>query len=268
MKDILVKELKTLKTREEKFNRLRELLQIIILKIIYDSNFSKNLVFTGGTALRILFDLKRFSEDLDFSLVNKKGYSLNKFITLLKRQLRHYMLEVDLKAKEEKTVHQLDIRFRHVLFDFHISDISQQKLFIKIEIDTKPPSGGNIEISLVQKLFFFTVTHFDLASLYATKLHACFFRKYTKGRDFYDLMWYLAKKIEPNYTLLNNAIRQTKGDKSIIINHNNFKKFLMDNLSKVNFKAVVKEVERFLPDKEELKYLNKNILISLVNKLW
>ena len=63
---------------------------------------------------------------------------------------------------------------------------------------------------MLNKEFLIGINHFDLPSLFAGKLHAVLCRKYTKGRDFYDLLWYLGKKIEPNYLLLNNALEQTQ----------------------------------------------------------
>jgi len=126
-----------------------------------------------------------------------------------------------------------------------LSNLPEQKVFIKIEIDTNPPSGYNTEVSLINKLFVFDVVHFDLPFLYATKIHACFFRKYVKGRDFYDLMWYLTKKVTPNYKLLNNAIAQTHKKGNISISSENFKEFLKTRLLKIDFAKVKKDVERF-----------------------
>lgn len=267
MIDILKKELQLFKSREEKFNHLREFLQVIILKIIYDAGFFKNIVFTGGTALRILFGLRRFSEDLDFSLVNREGYSLDKIHSILRRQLSQYNLETEIGIKDKRVVQELFIKFNRILFDMEISNLAGQKLLVKIEADTNPPQGGNVEISVVNKLLIFTITHFDLPSLYATKLHACFFRRYTKGRDFYDLLWYLTKGIEPNYTLLNNAIEQTHKGKIDIINKNNFKQFLLDNISKVDFIKIKHDVEIFLEDKSELKLLEREKIIGVIGKV-
>lgn len=146
-----------------------------------------------------------------------------------------------------------------------LSNISSQKLSISVEIDARPPEGWKTDISLISKTFVFTVTHYDLPSLYATKLHACFFRKYTKGRDFYDLVWYLGKKILPNFTLLNNAIAQTES-KRIVVTEKNFRDFLLERLGKVNFVKVREDVGRFLVDKGELKLLDREVIGQLLKK--
>lgn len=262
MIELLKKQIAQYPSREEKVNHLREFLQILILKIIFDLGYFKNLSFVGGTALRIIYDLRRFSEDLDFSLANDKNYDFHTFVEALKKQLENYALEVDIKCRDKNVVQNTDIKFKNLLNKLGISAIEEEKLFIKVEIDSSPPDGADSEISLVNKTYLFSIVHYDLPSLYATKLHACFFRKYTKGRDFYDLVWYLGKKIVPNFILLNNAIYQTRG-KQETVNSENFGKFLKDKLADVNFKDVKRDVERFLEDKTELKLLNKEMILKL-----
>ena len=138
---------------------------------------------------------------------------------------------------------------------------------IKLEIDTNPPKGSKLELSLVNEMtFVFTVTHFDLPSLFATKLHACFYRKYTKGRDFYDLIWYLGKKVTPNFTVLNNAIEQTQG-KNPKINQNNLTDFMLKHLKRIDFVQARHDVERFLLDKSELKLFDAEIISGIIKKM-
>jgi len=114
------------------------------------------------------------------------------------------------------------------------------------------------------KINVFTVTNYDIPSLYASKLHACFFRKCIKGRDFYDLIWYLGKKSIPNFVLLNNAIEQTE-HKRLNLNRENFNDFLMERLATIDFVKVKKDVERFIEDKNELKLLNKDLILKLIS---
>jgi len=264
MLDIIKRQIKLGLSEEEKVNQVREFLQIVILKIIYDLGLFKNIVFTGGTALRIIYGLRRYSEDLDFSLVNKKGYSFAHLGTGLKKELvDHYGFEVDFKSKGEKIVHSIDLRFNNLLFDLGLSSHKSEKLYVKIEIDSNPPVGGKTGLSLVNRDFVFTVTHFDLPSLFATKLHACFFRKYTKGRDIYDLIWYLGKKTMPNFELLNNAVLQTT-HKELGITQENLRDFLRDHIKKIDFSVAKKDVERFLVDKKELDLFKKDILLATI----
>lgn len=264
MLDIIKKQLDQRASREEQANQTREFLQMLILKIIYDLGYFKYLVFTGGTALRIIYGLQRYSEDLDFSLVHKKGYSFKHFFEELIKQLtQNYGFKVSHKARDQKTVHAVDLKFDDLLFDLGLSSHRPQKLYIKIEIDSNPPQGGITAISLVSRSFVFPVTHFDLPSLFATKLHACFFRRYTKGRDVYDLIWYLGKDLLPNFENLNHAIKQTQKE-SAIVTPQNFKEILLKHIDEIDFAAAQRDVERFLIDKSELRLFNRDILKKAV----
>lgn len=265
MVDLIKQQFKTGMTDEEKLNKVREFLQIVILKIIYDKGFFKNIAFVGGTALRILYELRRFSEDLDFSLINGKEYTFSALNSEVERSLKLYGLEVEANAKEKGAVHNVFLKFPGLLKNVGLSRLTSQKLSIKLEIDTRPPKGWVLETSLVNRVYLINIVHPDLASMFATKLHACLFRKYAKGRDFYDLIWYLTKKIAPNFVLLNNAIKQTQGE-DLGLSENNFKDFLSSRIEKVDFKAIQNDVQRFLEDKNELKLLTaetvKNLLIK------
>lgn len=263
MIDFIRKQLKPEWALEEKIHYTREFLQVLLLKILYDKEQFQYLAFVGGTALRLLYDLNRFSEDLDFCLVQKKGYSFSKLIQGVKADLVLYSLAVDLNVNEQKTVQNVMIRFRDLLYQLGLSPLRDQKLSIRLEIDNHPPRGGMTQVGLINRYFLFSVNHFDLASLFATKLHACFYRKYTKGRDFYDLVWYLGKKIKPNVLLLNNAVLQTE-KVSLGISEENFFDFLREWLEKVDFSVVRKDVERFLADKKELALINKETILSFL----
>jgi len=248
----------------EKLNRAREFLQLVCLKIMYDKGAFINLAFTGGTALRVIFGLRRFSEDLDFSLVEKKGYSFTELNTELLRGFSLNGFTVESKPKDKKNVHSTMLKFSGLLKEVGLLAMKNQKLSIKIEVDTNPPKGGHTVSTLVNKIYALNITHFDLPSLFATKLHACFYRKYLKGRDFYDFIWYLGKRVKPNILLLNNAITQTQG-KSPNIDDSNFKEYLLKNIEKIDFNQAKNDVEKFLEDKSELVLFNKKAICDTID---
>ncbi|MBN1404894.1 MAG: nucleotidyl transferase AbiEii/AbiGii toxin family protein [Candidatus Omnitrophica bacterium] len=248
---------------EKKINLLRELLQLLCLKILHDKSYFANMAFVGGTALRVLFDMKRFSEDLDFSLINNTHYDFTKMIKTLERELKSYALDVNIKNNASKTAQSSMLKFPELLNAVGLSNLKEQNVSIKLEIDSNPPDGWQIESSLINKTYVINITHLNLPSLYAAKLHACFFRRYTKGRDFYDMLWYLGKKIKPNYILLNNAIQQTHPSHGKI-NENNIKNFLLEKIKKIDFDTVKKDVGRFLEDKNELKLLDGTVISKAV----
>jgi predicted nucleotidyltransferase component of viral defense system len=264
MLDVIRKIVSGTPSRDAKIHSAREILQVLVLKILYDKGYFKNLAFVGGTALRLLYGLRRFSEDLDFSLVNTEGYEFDSLVSSVVRELEKWGLSLESKTSIDGIVQTVMLKFENILFDLGLSNHREQKLFIKLEIDSNPPKGWTTEMSLINKHFVFAVTHFDIPSLYATKLHACFFRKFVKGRDFYDLLWYLGKREFPNFELLNNAVEQTESCKSTV-DAENFKTFLTERLSGIDFGTVRKDVERFVEDKNELRLLDTDLILELVN---
>ena len=250
----------------EKLNRTREFLQIMALKNLSDQDAFSNVAFVGGTALRVLYDLRRFSEDLDFSLVSGKGYDFEKMMAKMQRYFELNNLPVESKPKIDKTVHSAFIKFPGLPKELGLGAFAAQKLAIKLEVDTNPPKGWQTANTTLNKTYIFNVTHFDLPSLFATKLHACFFRKYIKGRDFYDLVWYLGKKIKPNLDLLNNAIEQTEGN-NIGLTEKTLPNFMLQRLEKVDFSAAVKDVQRFVEDDKELRIINRDAIQALIKNL-
>jgi hypothetical protein len=267
MIEVLKQQINSSMQPEEQLNRIREFLQIMVLKNLSDQNAFDNIAFTGGTALRILHDSRRFSEDLDFSLVNAKAYDFKILTAGLVRHFRLNNLAADCKPKAEKTVHSVFLKFPGILKELGLGAFAEQKLSIKLEVDTNPPKGGLLTETTLNKTYIFSVKHFDLPSMFATKLHACFFRKYTKGRDFYDLVWYLGRKVSPNLELLNNAIRQTE-KKAMYVTIADLKDFLLTRLERVDFNAAVADVRRFIMDENELRVINKDSLRSLVSGMY
>ena len=263
MKDLIKQDLEKVTQPQFKKLALGEFLQHLVLQSLYRNNAFKNITFTGGTALRLLYHTNRYSEDLDFSLTNKGNVDLNKLLKNIQTDLKLQNIECELYLNNEKVVLKADLKFKHLLKEFNLSALKDQKLTVKLEIDKNPPKGGNVEIALVTSPVSYTVSVFDLSSLFGTKLHAVFFRQYTKGRDYYDLVWFLGKRIKPNFKLLNNAIIQTHGEK-YLIKENEFKEKLISHLEKVDFKKIRQEVERLTINLEEVKFLDLEPIKSLL----
>ena len=118
---------------------------------------------------------------------------------------------VDLKVNDHKTVHSAFVRFPGLMYELGLSPIKREVLAVTIEVDTHPPSGATLATSLVRRYITLRLQHHDPASLLAGKLHAILQRPYAKGRDLYDLLWYLSDPTwpSPNLAMLNNALQQT-----------------------------------------------------------
>ena len=196
----------------EKLNRLREYLQTFILHSFHESEAFANLAFVGGTALRFLFQLPRFSEDLDFSLEAKKDYEPEKWLAKLNRDLSFAGFDAKVRSNTKKTVFVGWVDVSELLHEVGLSGHKQQKLSIKIEIDQNPPKGADFKTTVVNLHFLVAFRHYDLSSLMAGKIHALGCRQYLKGRDWYDFLWYGAKRppVEPNLGLLQAAVDQTE----------------------------------------------------------
>ncbi len=195
-----------------KMNVMREYLQAYTLRIMYDSGFFRSAAFLGGTALRFLYDLPRFSEDLDFSLVEKGGnHNFAEIVKKIKDEFASMDYNISATHNDKNTVQNAFFKFEGLMYEVGISPLKAQKFSIKIEIDTNPPEGAVAKSDIVNKYFPIGFLSYDIPSLFSGKLHAILCRKYTKGRDLFDLGWYLSKwkGLSPNLTLLKNALVQT-----------------------------------------------------------
>ncbi|MFA6409893.1 MAG: nucleotidyl transferase AbiEii/AbiGii toxin family protein [Gammaproteobacteria bacterium] len=265
MNDYLKNKLNAYNDTRSRYHYLREYLQLLILKVLDEKGHFKFIAFVGGTALRILYDLHRFSEDLDFALVNKKHYSLPKIAEDLEYELTKYNFPATVKYKDKNNVAVVYIKFGELLAAAGLSNLAAQKIFIKMEIDEFPPEGFQTELSVINKDFFAAINHYDLPSLFAGKLHAILCRKYTKGRDYYDLLWYLSHNTEPNFKLLNAAVLQTQG-KNPHFDKESLKNALSKKITETDFKLVLNDVDPFLQDTNESRLFNQTVFLAALNK--
>lgn len=263
MIDVIKQQFTEHMSRSDKMNVTREFLQVLCLRIMSQKKMFHQVAFLGGTALRLLYNLRRFSEDLDFSLTGQGGYAFEDISEQIVKEFRLNGLECQTTLKSKNNVDSMMLKFPGLLKELGLSGLSSQNISIKWEADTNPPQGWETLTTILNKQFMFNVVHYDLPSLFAGKLHACFFRTYTKGRDWYDFVWYLTKKIKPNFELLNNAIAQTQGT-SLPIDRQNFKDHLLDVVARQDFDFVRKDIERFIEDKHELNVFEQLAIKQLV----
>ncbi|MBI4235334.1 nucleotidyl transferase AbiEii/AbiGii toxin family protein [Candidatus Peregrinibacteria bacterium] len=232
-------------------NIIREYLQVLILKAIYQSKYGRSLSFMGGTCLRICHDLKRYSEDLDFALDHKApDYSFGELNEIIVSFLKNTDFEADLKVNDDKVVQKSFIRVSRVLHAFDLSPLQSQKIHVKLEIDTRPVkvSDDEIETFFVTKFdeMFPILKHTD-QTMFAGKICAVLNRAYTKGRDFYDLIWYLNRKMEINIGYINRSFKQA-GLKEQFKNRKEVIAALEAKITKVNTADIMKDIGRFLQD--------------------
>lgn len=211
-------------TQDDYNNALKEVMQDIALLGLWRAKFFEKAAFYGGTALRILYHLDRFSEDLDFILLSpNEDFDLTPYLSALTKEISSFGLFVEVKEKIKTKESMIKSAFLKANTREHVIQIGApdevSKLFqleettkIKLEIDTNPSSGFDTESKGVFSPIPFFIKTLDLPSLFAGKLHAVLFREWgnrIKGRDWFDMLWFVQKKIKVNYQFLENKMRQT-----------------------------------------------------------
>lgn len=238
-----------------KMNLLREYIQAFALRSLHESRAFQCLSFVGGTALRFLYGLPRFSEDLDFSLEHAAGYHPKTWLRKLKRDLAFAGFHATVTWNERKIVNTGWIRIAELLRDAGLADFPEQKISIKLEIDTRPPGGARFENIVLRRHMLFALRHHDLPSLLAGKIHAICTRRYVKGRDWYDMLWYGARRppVKPNSTLLENAFAQTGNQERA----EQWSRYVLARLGNVDEEKLVKDILPFLEERREIPLLTK-----------
>ena len=261
MKDIIQRRLEKYNPsgQDEELNALKEITQEVALYSLYKAGFFQNACFLGGTSLRILHGLDRFSEDLDFSLWKKdQEFSLDNYLdkAMVYMNAYGYDLSFDKKDLSDKAVQSRflkDDSIKNVLTFKHVQD-TRSKIKIKIEIDTNPPVGADRTAENVNFPMDFPVAAYDLKSCMSGKIHALLCRPYLKGRDWYDLLWYISEGTSPNLIFLKNALFQLGPWKGIEIELNEIliKDELQKKIVSIDWNETKVDVRKFLrPEKAE-----------------
>lgn len=245
-------------------NRLREYLQAFVLRSFHDGEAFRHLAFVGGTALRFLHGLPRFSEDLDFSLVAGAEDSGAVWMGKVKRDLQLAGFQPEVTWNDRKLVHTGWVRVAGILYEAGLAAMPGQNLAIKVEIDTRPPAGARCERRIITRHLTFFLQHYDLPSLLAGKLHAVINRKYAKGRDWYDLVWYLSQRppVAPNLLLLQNALDQTHGAGRT--DALAWRSLVRDRLERSDIGAILADVGPFLERPQDAALLTRENLQGLL----
>ena len=245
---------------------VREYLQARILLSLQQAGASIPLAFHGGTALRFLYQLPRYSEDLDFALeCRRELYDFRHYLTAIQQDLHTDHYSVMIKWNDQKIVHSALIRFLGLWYELGLSPHANEVLTIKLEIDTNPPSGARVINAQIERYFPLAWQYHDWGSLLAGKIHALLQRSYTKGRDWYDLVWYLTRPDPPqlNLTMLNHALAQSgwEGDSMTELN---WREQIAKRCQQLEWKRVIADVEPFLIDEKELVLLQQERILELL----
>ncbi len=250
-------------------NLAREYLQARILLALQEVGAMIPLAFQGGTALRFLFGLPRFSEALDFALERpeRSPFDLAQAKERIKAQLRREGYEVVTKAKADRVVESVLVSFPGLLYEAGLSAHASQRLSIRLEVDTKPPTGAGLTTTIVRRHALLNLQHHDRPSLLAGKLHAILQRGWTKGRDLFDLFWYLSDPTwpGPNLCLLNNALTQT-GWAAALLEDLTWKPVLRERVKAMDWDAAERDVAPFLEPGPATALFGKENLLKMLER--
>lgn len=260
-------------------NAAREVVQEIALLGLWRGGFFEHAAFYGGTALRIFHGLRRFSEDLDFTLLDSgDGTRLERYLPGVATELESWGFSFEAETKSadrESGIESAFLKGSTQLNLLHIgapADLARrlpqnQRLRIKLEMDLEPPPGATTEVRTQLLPTPYQVRLYDLPSLFAGKLHAVLCRGWksrVKGRDFYDLVWYFGRNIEPNLAHLEARMRQSGHWTGGAITRHDLAALLRERFAVIDFRQASEEVRVFLPDPRELQLWSREFFDGLV----
>jgi predicted nucleotidyltransferase component of viral defense system len=266
---------------EELLAALREIMQEITLAGLARTDFFEKAAFYGGTALRIFYGLDRFSEDLDFSLLHtNEAFSLEPYFSAIQTEFAALGITVSFREKEKANRSSIESAFlktETIWTELILEDIlkqtgirSNKSIKIKIEIDRNPPIGFKTEQKLLLRPFSFYVKCYTQPSLFAGKLHALLFRKWNKrvkGRDWYDLEWYIKQRIPlDSHHFLQRAIASNDW-KDTKITSDQINNLLHQKIEKVSIPSIKEDVVRFIKDDSTLHIWSSSYFKDLVEQL-
>ena len=265
---------------EDYVQALREILQEIALLGLWRSKFFERSAFYGGTSLRILHGSDRFSEDMDFSLLSsEQNFSLGRYGDALQREMRAYGFDVWTETKSKRTTSAIQSAFlkANTLQQLLVIEAGEeivralpkgQQVKIKLEVDTDPPGGFETEIAYLLQPIPFSVRVYTLPDLFAGKMHALLCRKWkqrVKGRDWYDLVWYVTHHPILHLSHLEQRLRQS-GDRDVITPQA-FRKDLHNAIDALNVDNAKRDIEPFVRTPEMLEVWSHAFFHSLVDRI-
>jgi predicted nucleotidyltransferase component of viral defense system len=255
----------------------KEILQEVALYSLWRAGFFDVAAFQGGTSLRILHKLPRFSEDLDFILKEPNtDFEWSGYLDQLLDGLQEFGLQSEAldKSQMDQRVKKALLKDNSVTNQLNLAFYRGrpgQKLNIKLEIDVEPPKGSGFEYSYLDFPLDFEVCHQDLSSNFSLKIHALLCRPYLKGRDWYDFNWYVKQNIQPNLTHLQAALIQYGPweGQEIKIDSDWLNHILLEKVATIDWSEAVRDVERFLStaEKESLKLWSSRFFTKKVESL-
>ncbi len=267
--------------QEDATHALREIMQEVALAGLHRSGFFEKAAFYGDTALRIFYGLNRYSEGLDFSLLEPDpAFSLEAYLSGIVAEFEFAGMQVSVREKQKTNFSAVDSAFlksETIWRELVLEEIVPQsglnqiaRVKIKIEVDTLPPPGFATEEKLLLKPFSFYVKCFTLPDLFAGKMHALLFRKWgtnVKGRDWFDLEWYIRKGVVLNLEHFVARARDSDDWPRATMTPEELRQLLNEKIESVDMARVKADISRFIPDQKVLDIWSAGYFLDLVGHL-
>jgi predicted nucleotidyltransferase component of viral defense system len=264
-------------------NAAKEIIQEVVLSGLSRAGFFKSAAFYGGTALRIFYNLDRFSEDLDFSLtVPDPTFELASFFPILEKEVASYGLNVKIseRVKTKKSAIQsafLKGNTKEHLLLFYSADPAlnsihgDETIKIKFEVDTNPPEGATFEHRYRLLPSPYEITLYDMPSLFAGKAHAVICRTWKnriKGRDLYDYVFYLSRNASLNINHLRARLVESNAwDAMVPFSLEDAKQLLCDRFDRIDYSQAKEDVRPFIKDPSSLDIWSSDFFKQITEQL-
>ena len=247
----------------------QEVMQRIALAGLHRGGFFQHAAFYGGTCLRLFHNLPRFSEDMDFSLTEKRSdIHIENYFSAIIEEFRLSGREVSIVKKDKKIFGRVESAFlKDNTEAYDIKFQTKKSVKVKIEMDTDPPLGFETELLAMQQPYSFMTRCLTLPDLYAGKMHALVYRAWqnrVKGRDWYDFEWYVRWNVPFNFVHLQERIHEFSGEE---ISKETFMSRLREKLATTDIERVKEDVIGFVDNPHELDIWSNDYFLQLADRI-
>lgn len=262
----------TIKTRDDELNAIHEIMQQVTLAALYREGFFNHAAFYGGTCLRIFHGINRFSENMDFSLLEEdKTFTLEKHFDAIIEEFSAIGRKVEISEKAKKFYSQVESAFLKDNTEMYdVAFKTERSVKIKIEVDKNPPLHFNTEYRLLLLPFSFMTRCYTIPGLYAGKMHALLFRNWknrVKGRDWYDFEWYVRNNQSLDFAHLKERVKQTEKVTDEEFTKKYFIKLLKEKIERTGINKVKADVLPFIPKPDEIDIWSTDYFLQLADMI-
>lgn len=252
-------------------NAEQEVCQKIALAGLHRGGFFDHAAFYGGTCLRMFYGLPRFSEDMDFSLTQKRDdIHLENYFDAIREEFNLAGFDITITKKEKKAFGKVESAFlKENTEAYDIKFQTKKTVKVKIELDTDPPLLFNTEQKLLMQPYSFMVRCFTLPDLYAGKMHALVYRAWqrrVKGRDWFDFEWYVRNGVPLSFRHLQERIREFNGE---IVSLEEFMDLLRKKIVETDIENVKQDVIPYIAQNQQrdLDIWSNEYFLMLADKI-